>query len=345
MTSYQRQFGARRHLPRRLVIILVVLLALALGGAIWVHHSYSHNLRPVSSSHHQVYVTILSGTSTNDIAQKLLAAHLIRSAETFEWYVNAHSIRDKLQAGTYSFSPSMSTAEIADAIADGKVATNQVTILSGQRLDNVRTAFLKAGFKPADVDAAFKVDQYRASYPALADNPSSAGLEGFLYPDTYQLTKTTDPSEIVAEALTEMQKHLTTDIRTGFAKQGLSVYQGVTLASIVEQEVPGQADRAKVAQVFLLRLKKGMTLGSDVTALYAQAVGNSHFDTTDHKGLPPGPISTISDGSLKAVADPAGTDWLYFVSGDNGKTHFSHTYAQHQQNIAKYCRQKCAANR
>jgi len=343
MTRYQREFGARRRFPQRLLLLVLIIALAAIIGSVLVHQRYSANLRPVSSDTHKVAVTIMSGSSVNAIAEQLYNKHLIRSAETFEWYVNTHNQRDKLQAGTYSFSQSMSTSRIADAIANGAVATDLVTILPGQRLDQIRGTFIDAGFKTSAVDAALQASRYR-DYPALADNPASASLEGFLYPDSYQKTAETDPSEIVAESLKEMQQHLTSDIRSNFAKHGLSVYQGVTLASVVEQEVAKPADRAKVAQVFLLRLKRGMTLGSDAANRYGKAIHDATaYDTYTRKGLPPSPIGTVSDGSLQAVAHPANTDWLYFVSGDNGTTYFSHTLEQHEANVAKYCHRNCSA--
>ncbi len=343
MTRYKRQFGTRRRAPRRILSLVAIILVLAVGGSIIVHRHYSQNLKPVSTSKQEVHVTILPGSSSSVIAQQLLGVHLIRSAQTFEWYINTHNIRDKLQAGTYSFSESMSTAEIAETIAAGKVATDLLTILPGQRMDQIKTSFVDANFSSSAIDTAFQAAQYRSAYPALADNPANASLEGFLFPDSYQLTADTAPSEIVAASLKQMQKHLTNAVRTGFAKQGLTVYQGVTLASIVEQEVPKQEDRVRVAQVFLSRLKQNMMLGSDITLLYGRAVRNMAYDTTEHKGLPPGPIGTVSDGALAAVANPAKTNWLYFVSGDNDKTYFSHTYEEHKANITKYCHQKCPA--
>lgn len=345
MARYQRQFGTRRRAARRLLAVLAAVILVGIIGTVWVHHRYSQNLQPVSTSTREIHITIPAGSSSSSIAKQLVDARLIRSAQTFEWYVNTHNIRDKLQAGTYSFNQSMTTEQIANMIAAGKVATDLVTILPGQRLDQIKDTFINAGFGSKATVTALQASSYRSGYLALADNPASASLEGFLYPDSYQLTADTDPHEIVAESLKEMQSHLTSDIRTGFAKEGLTVYQGVTLASIVEQEVPGQADRARVAQVFLLRLKQGIRLGSDVTVLYAQAMHDNGYDTTEHKGLPKGPIGTVSDGSLEAVAHPAHTDWLYFVSGDNGKTYFSHTLAEHQQNIDKYCHRKCKAAR
>ena len=174
-------------------------------------------------------------------------------------------------------------------------------------------------------------------------------LEGLLYPDSFQRTEDTDPSYIIRESLDAMSDHLTPDVQQAFASHGLSVYQGLVLSSMVEQEVYKPGDREQVAQVFLLRIKQGMTLGSDVTAYYgAIADGkspsvryDSPYNTRIHAGLPPTPISTVSDNSIKAAAYPASSDWLFFVSGDDGVTHFQHTNDEHQADTQKYCHELC----
>ncbi len=350
MKTYSIGVKRVRRLPRRVLVLLAIFLAVVVIGAAGVQRWYSVNLQPVSSSSQKQYVTIVTGSTLNEIAKQLQQAGLIRSDQAFIWYVSAHNARDKLQAGTYSFRPSERTQTIAESIINGKVATDLVTILPAQRLDQVRQAFIKAGFKAAAVDAALQPDQYRSSFPALADNPSTASLEGFLYPDSFQKTGTTDPRQIIAESLTEMQQRLTPDIRAGFAAHGLTVYQGVTLASIVEQEVPGQNDRNQAAQVFLKRLSIGMQLGSDVTAYYGSIKDgvppsltyDSPYNTLIHTGFPPGPISNVSGSSLEAVAHPADTDWLYFVAGDDGVTHFAKTLDEHNANVAKYCHKLCS---
>lgn len=213
----------------------------------------------------------------------------------------------------------------------------------------MRQTFIKAGFTPSDTDAALSANQYRTSYPALADNPPNTSLEGFLYPDSYQRSDTTAPQQIVEEALNEMQTRLTANIRAGFASEGLTVYQGVTLASIVEKEVPSQADRNQVAEIFLKRLGMNMPLDSDASTLYGAIEAGvapninypSPYNTYLNKGLPPSPIGTVSTSSLEAVAHPATTDWLYFVSGDNGKTYYATTLAEQQSNVANYCKTNC----
>lgn len=340
----------RRHVLRRLLAVLLALLVVLAVGAFAVQRWYYVQLRPVDASMKKQYITIASGSSAATIAKQLSDAGLIRSTQAFSWYISVHNDRDKLQAGTYSFASSQSTSEIADTIATGKVATDLITILPGKRIDQIRQAFITAGFQPAAVDAALNASQYRADYPALADNPSGASLEGFLYPDSFQKTAATDPKQIIEESLTEMQQHLTADVRAGFARAGLTVYQGVTLASIVEQEVSTQDDRNQAAQVFLSRLQLGMPLGSDVTAFYGAAMAgatpstdyDTPYNTLLHKGLPPGPISNINDSALNAVAHPATTDWLYFVTGDDGTTHFAKTLDEHNANVAKYCHKLCS---
>ncbi len=351
MKTYSVGVRGPHRFPRRVIYLLLAFVVVIIIAAIGVQRWYMTNLAPASSSTVRQNITVVSGETLSQIAKQLAGARLIRSDQAFEWYVSAQNARDKLQAGTYSFTPSESTQAIADTIINGRVATDLITILPAQRLDQIREGFIKAGFKPAAVDAALVPSQYRSSYPALADNPASASLEGFLYPDTFQKTAATDPKTIIEESLAEMQQHLTPDIRAGLAAHNLTAYQGVTLASIVEQEVPDQADRDQAAQVFLKRLSIDMPLGSDVTAFYGaihdgvtpSVSYDSAYNTLLHKGLPPGPISNVSASSLQAVAHPANTDWLYFVSGDDGVTHFEKSEDDHNADTAKYCHKLCAA--
>ena len=148
-----------------------------------------------------------------------------------------------------------------------------------------------------------------------------------------------------------MAKQLTPDMRAAYAKQGLSTYQAIILASIVEKEVSSQSDRNQVAQVFLSRIHNGINLESDVTVQYGALLDgvtsnwegySSPYNTYENPGLPPTPISNVSHSSLEAVAYPANTSWLYFVAGDDGTTHFANTLAQQQANVAQYCQKSCA---
>jgi UPF0755 protein len=332
-----------------LFAVVLATLLIVVVATFFVRRAYNHDLLPVGTGEVRT-VTITSGESLDTIAAQLGKEKLIRSAWAFKLYVSTKQVRNDLEAGTYSLSPSQSTPEIVSTLTHGKIATTLVTILPGQRLSQIQSALEADGFSASSVQAAMPVTQYVSSYPKMLGNlPPGATLEGFLYPDSFQKDTTTTPTDIINESLTEMQNHLTSDITKSFASEGLSIFQGMTLASIVDQEVSTQNDRNQVAQVFLSRLKINMPLGSDVTAYYgALLAGQSpsvHYDspynTLLHTGLPPGPISNVDESALEAVAHPADTDWLYFVAGDNGTTYFSQTLQQHDQQTQQYCHTLC----
>jgi len=328
------------------VLATIVLLVIAAG--LVTRAWYNRNLAAVSSSQQVTYFTVAPGASLSEIANGLKQENLIRSAPAFVTYVRGRGLYSKMQAGTYALKPSMSTSQIVDRIVNGDVSKTDVTIYPGKTISQIRKIFKQVGYSDSELDTAFDASTY-PDEPVLAYLPAGATLEGFLYPDTFQKDPNTSAQTIIRESLEEMQSHLTPDIIAGFKNQGLSVYQGVTLASIVYQESGLPAAQPTVAQVFLLRLKQGIMLGSDVTAFYAsQQAGqgktlgvDSPYNTRIHTGLPPGPIGNVTDNALKAVAHPAATDFLFFVAGDDGIIHFSHTEAEHEQAVSQYCHKEC----
>lgn len=324
-----------------------VLAVVTASSVLVLWRTYSNGLQPVGGNA-TTSVTIEQGSTVHGIATSLKEKGLIRSVRAFELYSRFHSVSRYLQAGTYDISPVQSVPDIVSQLTHGKVATTLVTILPGQRLDQIRQSLINQGFSEKDVDAALEPTQYRNS-SLFTDKPPSANLEGYLYPDSYQRTGTTTVKDIVEQSLAQMQKYLTTDIVTGFKQQGLTTYQGLIIASVVTKEVTNQADRAQAAQVFLKRFKIGMPLGSDVTAYYGSILAgagkdvtyDTPYNTRIHGGLPPTPISNVETSALNAVAHPANTDWLFFVTGDDGTTYFSKTNAEHEALTAKYCHKLC----
>ncbi len=350
MVKYKAdQVSRHRHPLRRLSLVVILVLAVLAVATFFIRRSYDNYLRPVSNSQQIKLVTIKSGESTGQIATQLYKAGLIRSAWVFEWYVGSKELHSALEAGTYAFTPSEDVPTIVGKLTQGQVATKLVTILPGQRLDQIQEALINAGFSPASVAAALDPANY-AGNPALVDKPAAASLEGYLYPDSFQKNDDTDVQTIITESLNEMSQHLTPSLQSAFAAENLSTYQGIILASIVGQEVSNPSDQAQVAQVFLTRLHSNMNLGSDVTAYYGAILAgqapsvnyDSPYNTRLHPGLPPTPISNVNAQDLNAVAHPANTNWLYFVAGDNGKVYFSQTLDQQNANVAAYCHQLCA---
>lgn len=348
MTKYSVK-NNRGAIAKPMLIILSLVIALLIGTVVYIRYQYNQNLKPISASQKSQLVNIELGSTASEIAATLKQSGLIRETWAFEWYIRNHNLRDKLQAGSYYLRPSQSIPEITNILTQGKVATDLVTILPGQRLDQIRQSFIKSGFDTDEVDAALKPELYK-DHPALVDKPAGASLEGYLYPESFQKHVDTKPSTIIKASLDEMQKHLTPQIRASFVKQGLTVHQGIIVASVVEQEVGKTEDRPKVAQVFLTRLSRSIQLGSDVTAFYGAIIDgkkpsvayDSPYNTRIHAGFPPGPISNVSASSLNAVANPASTDFLYFVAGDDGITYFSHTLAEHEALTREHCKELCS---
>jgi UPF0755 protein len=346
--KYQSGIRRRRSWLGRIVVSFGILAVLLVGATVAVWHFYDQNLKPVSAQGEAQSITVAPGATPASIAKLLHGKGIIRNVWTFERYVQSKGVSAELQAGTYSLSPAQSVPDIVAQLTHGKVTTQLVTILPGQRLDQLQQALINDGFTQAEVEAALQPAAY-AGNAALVDKPAGNSLEGYLYPDSFQRSPDTKASTIVQESIAEMQSRLTPDVRAAFAKEGLSTYQGIILASIVEQEVSNQADRAQAAQVFLKRLNIGMMLGSDVTAMYGSRLSgqgtsltyDTPYNTLLHTGLPPTPISNVSASSLQAVAHPANTDWLYFVAGDDGVTHFSSTLQQHQALTQQYCHKLC----
>lgn len=354
MIDYAVDGGPNRHRVRKIIVGLVLLAALSVAGVFIVQQAYVRNLRPVSASQEAQEILVADGSTVREIGRVLEEEGLIRNRFVFELYARYGDGKGGLRAGTYLLRPNMSVQEIVSVITDGKVVSSLFTILPGQRLDQIKQAFLNAGFSAADVEEALSPSRY-TGHPALANLPTGSSLEGYLYPDSFERTSATKPETIVNQSLDLMAEKLTDGIKTGFATQALSDFDGIILSSIVEKEVSGKNpdDRPMVARVFLNRLAQGMKLGSDVTAVYGakvtgqnltvgESIGyDSPYNTRMHEGLPPGPISNVSSSSMNAVANPANHNYLYFVSGDDGVTYFAQTYEQHLQNVAAHCKELC----
>lgn len=332
-----------------LLLIPFVAVAVGVASVYW----YKENLKPLSGDQVEIVVTVPVGATSKEIGQLLESNGVIKSGFVFDLYNRINEHRDTLQAGAYKFMPSNSVREIVSKLESGDVSKDLVLISPAQRLDQLKSAFMRAGYSRDEINLAFdpfiykdhKISQYK---------PADTSLEGYLYPESFQKTDTTKLTDILRASMDEMFDIITPDLRQKFAEQGLTVNQAVILASIVENEAPASSgDRSTVAQVYLKRLKEGIALQADPTAQYGTlfATGTTDgwryydtpYNTYLYVGLPPGPISNVSKSSLEAVAYPSETEYLYFVSGDDDKTYFSKTLAEHENAVETHCIQKCAS--
>jgi len=330
------------------IVFLVFLLA-GIGATIYARQWYENNLQPVSSEASTVNFTIEPGESTAAIAARLESEGLIRNSYAFETYMRTKDPDASLKAGVFELSPSMSVTEIADILISGQEASELITIPPGSRLDEIGEILADAGFTKNEVDRALSPVTY-AGHPVLISKPETANLEGYIYPESFSITASSRAQDVVERSLDELEKLLTPDLVSALNEKGLSIHEGIILASIIEREVPAVNDRKIVAQIFLKRLREGIELGSDATFYYAaRTFGGEPFPTLDspyntriYTGLPPGPIGNFSKSSIEAVAYPANTDYLYFVSGDDGVNHFTNTLEEHEAATAQYCTILCA---
>lgn len=329
--------------------VFVAMLVCAAASYFW----YTHEQTPVSNSAKQVRVVVDAGEGPQAIAKKLVQSGLIRSTLIFDWYTRVHHNAGKLQAGTYSLSPNMSLGEIVSHLTSGKTDIFKITFLPGATLAENKTVLAAAGYSSAEIDAAMEdLSQYKTGL--FDGKPANSDLEGYIYGETYQFSADTSVHDILQQTFDEYESVIEQyKLKEAFKARGLTLYQGITLASIVQREMSSHvADMPQVAQVFYSRLAINMPLGSDVTFEYAaKKLGvaatptlDSPYNTRLYPGLPPGPIATPGLDAMQAVANPANGSYLYFLSGDDGKTYFAMTDAEHEKNITDHCQQKCFTN-
>lgn len=338
----------KKRLAKKLIWWVVGVIFVLILAVVSAYGWYVMALRPVSGgSTEKTRVQIVEGSSPSAIGKLLEEKQLIRSQFAFDIYTRLSNTRSKLQAGEYSLAASESTEEIVAHLVAGNTDSLSITFLPGATLAEDRGVLIKAGYSAEQVDTAFSTTY---DHPLLADKPASADLEGYIYGETYSFTTDATVEQILIRAFDQFYEVVKKeDLVAGFSKQGLSLYQGITLASIIQREVPHASDQKQVAQVFFTRLAMGMQLGSDVTYQYAaKKLGvtpspslDSPYNTRLYAGLPPGPIAAPGETALAAVAAPAAGNYVYFLSGDDNVTYFARTNDEHEANIRDHCKIKC----
>lgn len=333
--------------------LIAFLLAIGLGVAVFLYL-----LTPINTADNaKRSFVVKKGTGAQLIATQLKNKGLIRSDTAFYWYSRMIGHSDDFQAGSFMISPSSSSQEIAKLLTQGRAETFSITFYPGATLKDtyskeskrtdVTTVLLRAGYSTEQIDQALSK---KYEHPVLATKPDSASLEGYIYGDTYEFAKDTTAEAIIRRTLDELYKVVQSEnLIEKFSQKKLSLYEGITLASIVQREVSNVSDMKQVAQVFHSRLDNNIVLGSDVTFIYpARQAGivprvdlDSPYNTRINRGLPPGPIASPGKQALIATANPAKGDYFYFVAGDDGKTYFSRTEAEHNRNAAQYCIKLC----
>jgi UPF0755 protein len=324
---------------RALVLAFVAgaVLALAAAGRFYAL------VQPLTEDAPEQLFTVERGWGMSRVARALEDAGLVRSAPATEWYARASGLADQIKAGEYDLSPSWSVRTIVDRIALGRIKTYRVVIPEGLRASEIATRLEDAGL--VDAAAFLKVAMDRGFAHSLGIEGES--LEGYLFPETYHLPGNLSP-EVVAQILVNQFQRTWQEIDPEARRRSMSIHDVVTLASIVEKETGAPEERPVIAAVFHNRLRKGMRLETDPSVIYGipDFDGNlkkSHlldrsnpYNTYQLAGLPPGPIASPGIDALRAVVEPASSDYLYFVSRNDGTHHFSRGYREHQNAVNRY---------
>lgn len=337
--------------------VLAVLIGIFLAGWVW----YSQQLSAVvDEGSPLVRVSIESGSTPDQIAQTLRDEGVIGSSTAFLLYTRFNGVQNQLQAGTYRLSPAETIPEIAKHLVDGNVDNLSVLFYPGATLYNytgksessrqdIESSLLRVGFTKEEIKAGFEADYPEYNDTLFQGRPVGSDLEGYVYGNTYHISSGATVEDVLRASFDEFWRIIQeNDLISKYSERGLSLYEGITFASIIQKEAVG-GDEREISQVFHTRLETGMPLGSDPTYQYAadkEGVPrslelDSPYNTRKVQGLTPGPIATANVASLMAVADPADTDYLYFLHGDDDKIYFAHTFDQHEANIAQHCQVKC----
>lgn len=330
----------------RKLILALLLLALAYGA--WFHETRW----PVRGGGDPPQPLIVpQGAGVLDIGRQLQQLGLVRHPEVFRIYVLSRGETGHLRAGEYSLEGTMSLEQIVDKLVRGDVVRHTVTFPEGTNIEDMaRLAAIKGIPAEAFLAAA------RDPAPIEDLDPEAKDLEGYLFPDTYDLPRGADPAaQLVARMVRRFREVVAPELPQ-VAPSGRSLREIVTLASIVETETARPEERPRVAAVFLNRLKRRMPLQTDPTVIYALRRvgtydGNIHRDDLDvdspyntyrYPGLPPGPIASPGRASLQAALHPADSRELYFVSRNDGSHQFSETLAEHERWVTLYQRHRGA---
>ena len=322
-----------------------MLLVLAGGGAagvlyVRVNQPYRGYTVP------DQYVEIPQGSSSRAIGDRLVAAGVVRDIATYRIAVFMSGEGRHLQAGEYRFDRPMTPFGVIDKLARGDVFVVIVTFPEGLTIAEMSKIFESHGLGAASAFVAAAHDPE----PIRELDPSATDLEGYLFPDTYPLSRHADAAQLVRLMVARFAHAFSADLRQAAADRTLSIRQAVTLASIVEKETGRPEERPLVAAVYANRLRMGMALQCDPTVIYAlqragKYTGNlrredlamdSAYNTYRYAGLPPGPIASPGRASLEAAVHPADADSLYFVSRNDGSHAFASTLDEHNKNVQRF---------
>ncbi|MFY9462084.1 MAG: endolytic transglycosylase MltG, partial [Candidatus Sungiibacteriota bacterium] len=323
---------------------------------------------PLKLNPTKIEIVVAEGTGARAIAEDLKEKKLIRSKWLFlGWALITGRVRD-LKAGDYVFEKSADIPEVVKRLYSGEELPNEriITIPEGWNLDDIGEYLESQGVADkkdfrdvAGLPHAFSKEteaqkRLKERFPFLSELPPRLSFEGYLFPDTYRIFRSAAAEEVTAKMLDNFQKKLTPDLISEIKRQNKTLFQIITMASLIEKEVPHEEDRAIISGILWKRFGLGMGLQVDATINYILQTTNnkqpttkisiedtaidSPYNTYKYRGLPVGPISNPGLSAIRAAIFPKSSPYLYYLSTPEGKTIFSETLEEHNAAKAKYLR-------
>jgi UPF0755 protein len=331
-----------RALEGLLLAVLVAALAAWGGRAAWRQETRSVKV-PAGSP--PVRLSVRPGSRAESIGRDLQAAGLTRHALVFRALVRLRGVGGQLKAGDYALRGPLTLEDVLDKLVRGEVERRGLTVPEGRTTKEIAALVSEHG-----LSAEAFLTAARDPAPVRDLDPLAKDLEGYLFPDTYEIPSTGAVEKALVRRMTQRFREVVSPQLSRLPALGLTVRQLVTLASIVEMETGRPEERPQIAAVFLNRLRKGMPLQTDPTVIYALKLagrwdGNirrkdleleSPYNTYRFPGLPPGPIACPGRDAILSVLDPAPSKALYFVSRNDGTHQFSETLEQHNRAVDRY---------
>lgn len=333
-------------------IILSGLAVLIVGLGFWYNSVVS---QPLSDGPATSVLRVEKGDGVKVVADKLVEAKYLETRWHWNVYIFVTGRRSSILEGEYAVTNDMSIREIARLVTTAPTGPEEKTIklLEGWTAENMADILGKADIvDPQEfLDAVEEADVTTLlsgkKYTWLEDKPASASLEGYLFPDTYKFFVDSTPAQVIGKMLENFDTRFSASLRSDLEKQDRSVFDMLTLASIVERELRTDRDRARAADLFMRRMEIGMALQSDATVNYVTGKStprassadiqiDSPYNTYKYRGLPPGPIGNPSLSAIRATVNPEANEYFYFLSAPDGTTYWGRTLDEHNANVAKY---------
>lgn len=325
-------------------IISFIFIIIFIVGGWFGYYLFSENRLSESSS-----FVIEQGESVNQISQNLYESGLIKNKFVFESWLWFKKLESQVVAGVYTLPQDLSIRELINILTLGpQNSQSSILLIEGWDRRLMSQSLDKKGLSGDDfLDLTKSKNDWQEDYDFLSDAASDATLEGYIFPDTYFVDGSGEVRELIVKALNNFDKKLNKELRAEISRQNKTIFEVITLASIVEREVPKDSDKKMIADIFLKRLDEGIGLQSDATINFITGKGlvspsfedlqvESPYNTYKYRGLPPGPISSPGLSSIEAVVYPTPNNYFYFLTTPEGEVIYSRTHDEHVQNKAKY---------